>query len=180
MLSFLAVSGESPFSSCIGVRLPWLASLCPVLRGGAGSHSCPARQFPASEDGASALIDYARCRRPRNGEQPHTQRGRGASRRLRPPCPVSAPRARGAELSRRHGREPAPDIPCWDLVVTLAISHAFLSGTPRRQLSISLRGLGLRTACRRTALETEAKVVTASVAITVHRRRFHRPLADTS
>ena len=44
-------------------------------------------------DGSPALIGLARCRRPRDGEQPHTQRG-GASR------PASASRAVGLSPER--------------------------------------------------------------------------------
>lgn len=43
--------------------------------------------------------------------------------------------------------------PTEDQVVTLALHHAFLFGTPRLQFSITLRGLSPRAACRRRALE---------------------------
>ena len=61
-------------------------------------------------------------------------------------APVSAPRER-ARLSRRPGREPTPaHSPAEDQVVTLALPHAFLSGTSRLQLSIPLHGPGPRPA----------------------------------
>ena len=108
-----------------------------------------------------ALIGLARCRRPRNGEQPHTQ-GSGTGR------PASARRARQRSARGRcsadaTGANRPPPFPTEDLVVTLAL----LSGTPRLQLSIPLRGLGPRTACQRRALEPVEEVATTSAALTI-------------
>ena len=57
-----------------------------------------------------APIGLARWRRPRNGEQQHTP-GKRTDRPASAAVPRQRPRAKGARLSRRHGREPAPSFP---------------------------------------------------------------------
>jgi hypothetical protein len=77
-----------------------------------------------------ALIGLARCRRPRNGEQPHTQ-GSGASRRASAARPVSAPAREGRAKPNAPGADRPPTFPAEVQVVMLALAHAFLSGTSR-------------------------------------------------
>ena len=59
--------------------------------------------------------------------------------------PVSAPAREGTAQPTPRART-APPLPSEDLVVTLALPHVFLSGTPRLQFSICLRGFGPRLA----------------------------------
>ena len=108
---------------------------------------------------APAPIGLARCRRSRNGEQPHTQ-GSGASRPASAAVPRQRSRARGVR-EPRPGRGPTPPLSVEDLVAALARSHAFLTGASRLQLSVFTRARR-RMACRRRALEAVEKVVTGS------------------
>jgi hypothetical protein len=72
--------------------------------------------------------------------------------------PVSAAAREGAAQSTPRARTAPPPFPAEDQVVMLALAHAFLSGTSRFHFSIPLRGPGLRTACRRRALEPYGKL----------------------
>jgi hypothetical protein len=59
---------------------------------------------------APQLIRCAWCRRPRDGEQPHTQ-GSGVSRPASTSRAPSAPARQGRGFRRRHGRRQTPAIP---------------------------------------------------------------------
>lgn len=101
----------------------------------------------------------------------HIPREAGPVARRRPPCPVSAPAREGRGSADATGANRSLLIPRWVLVVMLVLHHAFLSGTPRLQFSIPLRGPGPGTACRRRALETVEKVVTGACRSCLQRLR---------
>ena len=65
-------------------------------------------------------------------------------------------------VSATGADRPRP-FPAADQVVTLALDHALISGTPRLQLTIPLRGLGPRSARRRCALEKIVKKVVTGI-----------------
>ena len=75
--------------------------------------------------------------------------GSGASRPASAAVPVSAPAREGAAQPTPQARRCPRSFLVEDQVVPLALSDAFLSGVSRLQLSIRLRGLGPRMACRR-------------------------------
>ena len=78
----------------------------------------------------------------------------GPVARRRSAVPVSAPAREGAAQPTPRAPSCPRSFPAEDQVATLALPHAFLFGTSRLLLSVSLRGLGPRMACRRRALET--------------------------
>jgi hypothetical protein len=57
----------------------------------------------------------------------------------RPPCPVSAPAREGRGSADATGANRPPPFPAEDQVVTLALPHAFLSGTTRSALDLFAR-----------------------------------------
>jgi hypothetical protein len=87
-------------------------------------------------DGSPALIGLARCRRPRNGEQPPA-----CGKRVQPRASAAAPgsavaREGEAQPTLWRGQAPAHSpAEVLALVVMLALPDASISGTPRLQLS---------------------------------------------
>jgi hypothetical protein len=136
--------------------------LCAVADATAGSAlDCDLgrKKSSAPLDVNPALIGLARCRRPRDGEQPHTQ-GSGA---IRPASVLRPERSRAAGRNRLTpgARNRPPSFPAEDQVAMLAL-HTHSSPPLRTFCYRSLRARPVHGVPEARALETVEKVVTTS------------------